>query len=94
MLKLNLHRIDVLEGIVINKTSASKESDICHYWCILDKKFKLQPQLCNGFHDVLMMSMNLNDFTILNINGAGYGCSFNRITKTEAANLLEIAGLN
>ena len=24
-------RIDVFEGIDINKTSASKESDICHY---------------------------------------------------------------
>ena len=25
-------RIDVSEGIDINKTSASKECDICHYW--------------------------------------------------------------
>ena len=25
-------RIDVSEGININKTSASKEFDICHYW--------------------------------------------------------------
>ena len=24
--------IDVSEGIDINKTSASKECDICHYW--------------------------------------------------------------
>ena len=25
-------RIDVSEGIDVNKTSASKECDICHYW--------------------------------------------------------------
>ena len=29
-------RIDVLEGIDINETSASKECDICDYWCFLN----------------------------------------------------------
>ena len=33
-------RIDVSEGIGVNKTSASKECDICHYWYFLDRKFK------------------------------------------------------
>ena len=28
---LYLDRIDVSEGIDVNKTSASKECDICHY---------------------------------------------------------------
>ena len=26
-------KIDVSEGIDVNKTSASKECDICDYWC-------------------------------------------------------------
>ena len=25
-------RIDISEGIDVNKTSASKECDICHFW--------------------------------------------------------------
>ena len=25
-------RIDILEGIDINKTNASKECDLCNYW--------------------------------------------------------------
>ena len=33
-------RIEVSVGIDINKTSASKECDIYHYWYILDKGFK------------------------------------------------------
>ena len=33
-------RIDVSEGIDVNKTSASKECDICHYWYFLIKGFK------------------------------------------------------
>ena len=32
-------RIDVSEGIHVNKTSESKERDICHFWHFLDKVF-------------------------------------------------------
>ena len=35
----------------INKTNASKEGDVCHYWYFLDKNFKYEPYLCNGCHD-------------------------------------------
>ena len=34
---LEYDRIDISEGIDINKTNASKECDICHYWYILSK---------------------------------------------------------
>ena len=37
--------IDVSEGIDVNKTSASKECDICHYWYFLNYIFKFQPNL-------------------------------------------------
>ena len=30
---------DVSEGIDVNKTSESKEWDICHYWCFLNKDY-------------------------------------------------------
>ena len=53
-------RIDVSEEIDINKTSASKECDIFHYFMVfLDKRFKCQRYICNGRHDVLMMSIKL-----------------------------------
>ena len=29
-------RIDISEGINVNKTSTSKEHDICHYWYSLN----------------------------------------------------------
>ena len=31
--------INVSEGIDVDKTSKSKECDICHYWYFLDKGF-------------------------------------------------------
>ena len=60
-------RIDVSKGIDINKTSKSKEWDICHYWYFLDKDFNFQLHVCNGCHDLLMMSLNLSDIAVLNI---------------------------
>ena len=88
---LNFDRIDVSEGIDINKTSAWEECDICHYQYFLDKGFTFQPDVCNGFHDVLMISMSLSDTAILNINGADYCCIINGISKNVAINLLQNA---
>ena len=51
-------RIEVSKGIGVNKTSESKECDIFHYWDFLDKGFNFQPHVCNGCHNLLMMSMN------------------------------------
>ena len=44
---LDYDRIDISEGIDINKTNASIKCDICHYWYFLDKNFKYEPYLCN-----------------------------------------------
>ena len=66
---LYFDRTDVSEGIDINKTSASKECDILHYWCFEENRFKFQPCACNGCHDVSMISMNFSYIAILNING-------------------------
>ena len=53
--------IDVSEGIDVNKTSASKERDVCHYWYFLNHSFKFQQDVCNRCHDLLMMSINHSD---------------------------------
>ena len=43
---LEYDRIDISEGIDVNKTSASKE-------CDKDTGFKHEPYLCNGCHDLM-----------------------------------------
>ena len=53
---LNYDRIDVSERIDVNKTSASKECDICHYWYFLNYSFKFRPNVCNRYHNLLLMS--------------------------------------
>ena len=67
---LHYDRIDVSEGIDVNKTSASKECIVCHCWYFLNKGFKLQSSVCICFHYVLMVSMNLKDVDILNMHSA------------------------
>ena len=82
-------RIDTFEGIDVSKTNKSKECDICHYWYFLSKAFKFQSDVCNGCHDLLIMSMYHSDIAILNIKGVDYCCYINEISKIETINLLQ-----
>ena len=72
-------RIDVSEGIDVNKTSASKDCGVCHYWYFLNYSFMFQPNVCNRCHDFLMMSIDLIDISILNIKGSDSRCIINLI---------------
>ena len=55
---------DFSEETDVNKTSALKELDVCIYWYVLNFSFKLQPNVCNRCHDLLMRSVNLSDISI------------------------------
>ena len=86
-------RIDISVGIDVNKTSASKQCDICHYWYFLNYSFKFQPNVSNRCHDLLMMSINLNNIAILNIKGSDYRCIISLSSKNEAIKLVQNADL-
>ena len=86
---LYFDRIDISEGIHVNKTCESKKCDVCHYWYFLNKGFKFQPNVFNRCHDLLMMSMNLSDIAILNIKGSDYRCIISGISKNEAINSMK-----
>ena len=40
---LKYDRIDISEGIDVNKTNKSKECKFCHYWHFLNKNFSYGP---------------------------------------------------
>ena len=50
---LEYERIDISEGIDVNKTNLSKECDICHYWYFKGTGFKYEKYLCNGCHEAV-----------------------------------------
>ena len=62
-------------------------------WYFLNYSFKFQPNVCNRYHDLLMISMNLNDIAILNIKGSDYHCIISLISKSEAIKLMQNADL-
>ena len=73
---LEYDRIDISKGIDINKTSASKKCDICHYWDFLNKNFSYEPYLCNGYQDLMPKAMDFNDAAIVSIKGNDYRIHF------------------
>ena len=85
---LYIENIDVSESTDVTETSASKEF-IRLYQYFIDKEFKFQPAVCSRCHDVLRMSMKLNDIVVLNIHSFNYLCTINEISKSEVANLLQ-----
>ena len=68
---LEYHRSDISEEIDVNKTNASKEYDICHYWYFKDISFKHEPYLCNGFRDLMQKVMSFNDVVVY-VKGSAY----------------------
>ena len=78
---LEYGRIDISEGIDINKTNASKECDICHYWFFKGIGFKCDPYLCNGFHNFMQKALNFNDVAIVSVKGSHYRIHFSYIRE-------------
>ena len=90
---LEYDRIDISEGIDIDKTNKSKECDICHYWYFLDKTFNYENYLCNGCHDLMQKAMSFN-VVIVYIKGNDYRIHFWYISKNDAITLTTNSNLN
>ena len=86
-------KYDISEGIDINKTNASNECDICHYWYFLNKNFSYEPYLCNGCHDLMQKAMNFNDVSIVSIKGNDYRIHFWYMSKNDAINIMKSSNL-
>ena len=91
---LEYDRINISEGIDMNKTSSSKECDICHCWYFLDKNFNYEPYLCNGYHDLMQKAMNFNDVAITSIKGNDYRIHFCYISKDQAISRMHNSSIN
>ena len=85
-------RIDILEGIDVNKKKLSKERDSCHYWYFKDIGFKYEPYLCNGCHDLMQKAMGFNNIAIVYIKENAYRIYFWYMSKDDAINIM--AGSN
>ena len=85
---LQYEKIDISEGIDANKTSASKEYMLCHYWYFKDVGFKFELHVCNKCHDVLMTAYELKNIAIFNVKGIDFKCILWGISRDEPVNRL------
>ena len=69
---LQYEKTDASEGIDVNKTSASKICEFCHYCVFKDVGFKFEEHVCNGCHDLLTMAYGLENVAILSAKGATF----------------------
>ena len=85
---LEYDRIDISQGIDVNKTSLSKECYICHYWFFKDIGFKYESYLSNGCHELIQKAMSFNNVAIVYAKGSAYRIHFWYISKDDAMNIV------
>ena len=90
---LEYDRIDISEGIDIDKTNASKECKTCHYLYFKDIGFKYEPYLCNGCHGLLQQAISFNDVAIVYVKGSAYRVHFWYISKHDAISIMNNSNL-
>ena len=90
---LEYDRIDVSEGIDVNKTSASKECRICHFWYFKDIDFKYESYLCNECHNLMQKAISFNDVAIVYVKGSAYRIRFWYMSKDDAISIMSNSNL-
>ena len=90
---LEYDRIDISEGIDVNKTNLSKKCDICCYWYFKDIGFKYEKYLFMGCHDLMQKAMSFNNITIVYVKGHAYRIQFWYMSKDDAINIMNGSNL-
>ena len=90
---LEYDRIDIWEGIDVNKRNLSKECDVCHYWYFKGIGFKYEPYLCNGCHDLMQKATSFNNVAIVYVKGSAYRIHFWYMSKDDAINIMNGSNL-
>ena len=90
---LEYDRIDISEGIDINKTNAPKECKIFHYWYYKDIGFKYEPYLFNGCHGLMQKAIGFNDVATVYVKGSAYKIHFWYISKDDTISIMNNSNL-
>ena len=78
---IEYERIDISEGIDLNKTNKSKECMLCHYWYFLHKNFSYGPYLCDGCYNIVQKSIDSKNIDIVYAKRNAYRIHFWYMSK-------------
>ena len=89
---LEYDRIDISEGIDINKCEeTSKKFSLCKFYYFLDKNFSYGPFFCNGWYDMSLKAVSIQNLIIINHNENHYHVNFMFISIKDVYNLIKNA---
>ena len=80
---LKYDRIDISEGIDLDKTNKSRECKFCHYWYYLNKNLSYCPFTCDGCYDIVQKSTDFKNIAIIH-----FKVYFKDISKNKAKRLM------
>ena len=86
---LRYYKIDITEGIDLNKTNKSRECMFCHYWYYLNKNFSYgRPFTCDACYNIVQKSTDFKNITIIHVKNNAYRVYFKDISKHKAKKLM------
>ena len=85
---LEYEKIDISDGIDVNKSDKSKECMLCHYWYFLDKIFSYGPYLCDGCYNIMQKCNNLKNIAVVHVKKSAYRIYFLYMSKREVKKLM------
>ena len=89
---LYYYRIYISERTDPTKSNKTRKCMTCHY-SFFNHGFKIQNYVCNGSHDLTMLSVNISDIVIITVKNVDYRCIIHNISKSEAISLLKYSVL-
>ena len=69
---LQYDRINISEGIDINKTNKSKECMLCYYWYLLNRNVTYGPYLCDGCYNIMQKFIDFKNIAIVYVKKSAY----------------------
>ena len=81
---LKYDKIDITEGIDVDKTNKLREFMFCHYWYFLNKSFSYGPFTSDGCYNIVQKSADLKNIAIVRVKKSAYRIYFKDISKHKA----------
>ena len=90
---LEYDRIDLSEGIDVNKTNNSRKCSFCHCYYFVDINFNYQKYFCDGCHDMSMKPNSMQNLAIVYSDNNAYRNHFWNMSKDDAINIMHNSNL-
>ena len=86
-------RIDLDEGIGLNKTFNCRECWLCNFQYFLEKISTIRKYYCDGCHDMSMKTVSIKNLAIVYSKRNAYRIHFWNISKDDAINIMHCSNL-